>query len=316
MNAYLTVALCTHNHRPRLERTLAALAQLHAPQSPWELLVVDNASTDGTAELLADSAWRANRGNVRVVREPKLGLSHARNRAIRDAGGEYLVFMDDDETPDPEWLRAFERVMLSERPDALGGRIEVMFEDGERPAWLQDEVLGFLGKLDHGPAARRLNDPGTPIFGGNFAFRKALFERIGGFDTELGRKGQANVGGEDTEIYRRMLAAGCAVWWVPQAVIYHRIQTGKLRRSYFLDLHFRQGRTEGMRKRGSASRLPPPYLFGQLWRAARAAFLERLREGANVSLRREMNVAYFLGYVHGWTNGRPASENQWSNRPA
>ena len=316
MSAYLTVALCTHNHRPRLERTLSALVQVQPPRSPWELLVIDNGSSDGTAELLAASGWRSNLGDVRVVREPKLGLSHARNRAIREARGEYLVFMDDDETPDREWLRAFERAMLSEQPDALGGRIEVMFEDGERPAWLQDEVLGFLGKLDHGPSACRLVDPGTPIFGGNFAFRKTVFERIGSFDTELGRKGTANVGGEDTEIYRRLLAAGCTVWWVPEAVIHHRIQTGKLRRSYFLDLHFRQGRTEGMRKRGSASRLPPPYLFGQLWRAARTALLERLRKGANVSLRREMNVAYFLGYVYGWAQGTPASEKRWSNRPA
>lgn len=316
MSTYLTLALCTHNHRPRLERTLRALAQVQPPQSTWELLIVDNASTDGTAELLAESGWRANRSNVRVVRESKLGLSHARNRAIREAAGEYVVFMDDDETPDPEWLRAFERVMLAEQPDALGGRIEVLFEDGERPAWLHDELLGFLGKLDHGLPAGRLRDPGTPIFGGNFAFRRAIFERVGAFDTGLGRKGSANVGGEDTEIYRRMLAAGCSVWWVPQAVIHHRIQTGKLRRSYFLDLHFRQGRTEGLRKRGSASRLPPPYLFGQLWRAARTAFGQRLREGPNASLRKEMNLAYFLGYVYGWAAGRSAPQSEWSNRCA
>jgi hypothetical protein len=101
-----------------------------------------------------------------------------------------------------------------------------------------------------------------------------------------------------------MLDAGCSVWWVPQAVIHHRIQTAKLRRSYFLDLHFRQGRTEGVNKRGSASRLPPPYLFGQLLRAARTALLQRFREGGNASLRREMNIAYFLGYVYGWTHGK------------
>jgi glycosyltransferase involved in cell wall biosynthesis len=304
MSTSLTVALCTHNHKPRLERTLRGLAHLQPPQSPWELLVVDNASTDGTAELLSEPGWRANRLNVRVVREPKLGLSHARNRAVSEADGEYLVFMDDDETPDPDWLRAYERVILAERPDALGGRIEVLFEDGERPAWLQDELLGFLGKLDRGASACRLLDPGTPIFGGNFAFRKAIFDRIGAFDTGLGRKGTSNAGGEDTEIYRRMLDAGCSVWWVPQAVIHHRIQSAKLRRWYFLDLHFRQGRTEGMNKRGSASRVPPTYLFGQLLRAARTALLQRFREGGNASLRREMNIAYFLGYVYGWTHGK------------
>jgi GT2 family glycosyltransferase len=175
-----------------------------------------------------------------------------------------------------------------------------MFEDGERPTWLRDELLGFLGKLDHGTETRRLIAPDTPIFGGNFAFRRELFARIGGFDAGLGRRGSANTGGEDTEIFRRMIASGCSVWWVPDAVIYHRIQAGKLRRRYFLDLHFRQGRTEGIRKRSTASRIPPKYLLPQLWRATTAALSMRLSQGSDASLRREMNVAYFLGYLYGW----------------
>jgi glycosyltransferase involved in cell wall biosynthesis len=238
-----------------------------------------------------------------MVKEHKLGLSNARNRAIEEAASEYIVFIDDDETPDPNWLSAYERVILEMRPDALGGRIEVMFEAGKRPAWLQDELLGFLGRLDHGNAACRLTRPDTPIFGGNFAFRRDVFKRIGAFDTALGRKGAANTGGEDTEIYRRLIASACTVWWVPDAIIHHRIQVNKLRRGYFLDLHFRQGRTEGTRKRGCASRLPPAYLAPQLWRAIKNALAERVRHGRNTSLRKEMNVAYFLGYILGWTSG-------------
>ena len=302
----LTLALCTHNHADRLACTLSALAQLVPPACAWELLIVDNASTDNTSQLVAASDWRTPAMNVRVVREEKLGLSNARNRAIREATGEYIIFMDDDETPDPHWLGAYERVILAERPDALGGRIEVMFEDGERPAWLRDELLGFLGKLDHGGVARRLVALDTPIFGGNFGFRRDLFARIGAFDAGLGRKGTSNTGGEDTEIYRRMIASGCNVWWVPDAVIHHRIQAGKLRRRYFLDLHFRQGRMEGMRKRNAASRVPPAYLVPQLWRAIKNALSERLGRGSDASLRKEMNVAYFLGYILGWASSRRA----------
>lgn len=299
----LTVALCTHNHKHRLERTLRDLTRLEPPNNPWELLLVDNACTDGTSELVATKGWRTSQIEVRVVREEKLGLSHARNRAISEAMGEYIVFMDDDETPDSHWLRAYERAILSERPDALGGGIEVMFEDGSRPPWLRDELLGFLGRLDHGGAARRLDAPGTSIFGGNFAFKRDVFAKIGTFDTALGRKGTANVGGEDTEIYRRLLGAGCVVWWVPEAVIYHRIRAAKLRRSYFLDLHSRQGYTEGSRKRASASRVPPAYLYGQLWRATTAALWRRIRDGRDASVRLEMNVAYFIGYILGWARG-------------
>ena len=296
---FITVALCTHNHADRLARTLETLADLHPPGRPWELLVIDNGCTDATPTLLARTAWHPAGVAVRVVREERLGLSNARNRALREARGEYLLFMDDDETPDPEWLRAYEQAMEAFEPDALGGRIEVFFEDGVRPRWLQDELLGFLGKLDHGEA-RWLDAPGTPIFGGNFAFRRGVFDTIGDFDARLGRMGKANIGGEDTEIYRRLLAHGCRVRWVPQAIIHHRIQTPKLRRGYFLDLHFRQGRTEGLRARSTQSRIPPTFLFPQLLRACSRAIEARLTKGKNGSLRLEMNVAYFFGYLSGW----------------
>lgn len=296
---FLTIALCTHNHADRLARTLADLTHLQSPNQLWEFLVIDNASNDSTPQLLAATSWRPVGAEVRIVREEKLGLSNARNRALLEARGDYLLFMDDDETPDPAWLTAYEQAMLAHQPDALGGRIEVLFEDGARPNWLQDELLGFLGKLDHGEA-RWLTERATPIFGGNFAFRRSVFERIGNFDTRLGRQGTANIGGEDTEIYHRLLEHGCHVLWVPEAIIHHRIQTPKLRRSYFLDLHFRQGRMEGARKRGSASRMPPFYLIPQLARAHGRALMQRFKQGAHHSLRQEMNAAYFVGYFLGW----------------
>lgn len=296
---FITVALCTHNHADRLAQTLADLAHVQHPRQPWEFLVIDNASSDGTPGLLAAMGWRPAGVEIRVVREEKLGLSNARNRALQEARGDYLLFMDDDETPDPAWLTAYEQAMLAHQPDALGGRIEVLFEDGARPAWLQDELLGFLGKLDHGES-RWLTESTTPIFGGNFAFRRKVFERIGNFDARLGRQGTANIGGEDTEIYRRLLEHNCRVRWVPEAIIQHRIQTPKLRRSYFLDLHFRQGRTEGARKRGVQSRLPPGYLVRQILRAYVRALAQRIRQGSAHSLRLEMNAVYFTGYVVGW----------------
>lgn len=296
---FITVALCTHNHADRLVRTLADLAKLRPPSSPWEFLVIDNASTDATPTLLASSDWRRSGMDIRIVREEMLGLSNARNRALREARGEYIVFMDDDETPDPAWLTAYEEAMLEHRPDALGGRIDVFFEDGERPGWLRDELLGFLGKLHHGEG-RWLTERTTPIFGGNFAFRRGVFERIGKFDARLGRQGAANIGGEDTEIYRRLLGHECKVRWVPQAIIHHRIQTPKLRRNYFLDLHFRQGRMEGARKRGEATHVPPLYVFPQVARSYGRALMSRLRQGADHSLRMEMNAAYFTGYLIGW----------------
>jgi hypothetical protein len=90
-------------------------------------------------------------------------------------------------------------------------------------------------------------------------------------------------------------------------VIHHRIQAAKLERSYFLDLHYRMGRMEAIRKRGNGSRLPPPYLFGQFLRALGAVWTVYRQAGRNATLRKEMNVAYFLGQIRGWAFGpRPS----------
>lgn len=298
----VTVALCTHNHLDRLRRTLVSLQALAGPPQGWELLVVDNGCSDGTSEFLATPAWRPLGITTRVVHEPRLGISHARNCAVEHADGQYVLFIDDDETPHPEWLKNHAAAMAAYGPDALGGPIDVKLVDGARPAWLQDELLGFLGKLDHGDESRWLTETSTPLFCGNFAFRRAVFERIGRFDTGLGRLGAANFGGEDVEMYERLLGAGCSVRWVADALIYHRVESVKLRRRYFLDLHFRQGRTEALRRRQSERRrrIPPAYLAPQLWRALKTATERRMRHGSDNSLRSEMTVAYFCGFIVGW----------------
>lgn len=301
MSLAYTVALCTHNHADRLVRTLADLARLELPRQPWELLVVDNGCRDNTPDLLARHAWPTG-WQVRVVREEKLGLSNARNRALADARGEYVIFMDDDETPGPDWLCAYERLIEAQHPDAFGGRQVVLFEDA-RPPWLRDEVLGFLGELNRADEIVPLTDLATPFYGGNFGLRRAVCERVGGFDAMLGRKGSDNTGGEEVDFYRRLLAAGFKVWWTPEAVIHHRIQAEKLSRRYFLDLHYRMGRMEAIRQRGGGSRLPPPYLFGQLLRALGAVWAVYRQSGRNATLRKEMNVAYFVGQIRGWALG-------------
>jgi len=301
-----TVALCTHNHADRLVRTIADIKKLHMPCSAWELLFIDNGCTDRTQSLLAAQVWPAG-WTVRVVHETKLGLSNARNRAIAEARGEYLIFIDDDETPVPEWLQVYETLVRNHAPDAFGSRIEVLFE-GERPAWLGDNLLGFLGQLRRSETSIQLTQPAASFYGGNFGFRKSVCDVVGKFDADLGRKGTNNTGGEEVDFYRRLLDHGLKVWWTPDATIYHRIETDKLKRSYFHDLHYRQGRMEAIRRRGSGSRIPPAYLFPQLGRAISAFLRQWHTAGLRSTVRSEMNISYFVGYIHGWMLGqRPAT---------
>lgn len=307
MTPVYTVAVCTHNHADRLQRTLADLPKLQRPSFPWELLLVDNGSQDATPALLASHDWPSD-WTVRVVREERLGIANARNRAIAEARGQYLLFLDDDETADPGWLRAYERLIREHDPDAFGGRIDVVFED-PRPSWVTDELLGFLGKLDWGDEIRPLHDPATPLYTGNFGFRRSIVDRVGTFDATLGRRGRQNNGGEDVDFYRRIIGAGLRAWWTPEAVIQHRIQAAKLHKRYFHDLHYRMGRMEAIRTRGNGSRVPPRYLFGQLLRAVGAVGAQRRQEGPDATVRKEMNVAYFYGQICGWAFGvRPRTD--------
>ncbi|TXT19556.1 MAG: putative glycosyltransferase [bacterium] len=178
----------------------------------------------------------------------------------------------------------------------------MLFEDA-RPPWLSDELLGFLGELNRAEAICPLVDPGSSFYGGNFGFRRLVCDTVGGFDAMLGRKGSDNTGGEEVDFYRRLLQAGFKVWWTPEAVIHHRIQAAKLNRRYFRDLHYRQGRMEAIRRRGEGSRVPPKYFYGQLVRAIASVWSEFRASGRDATLRKEMNVAYFLGQIVGWSLG-------------
>jgi len=295
----LTLSICTHNHLAALKQTLAGLHALSPPQGSWELLIVNNASPDGTDAWLVQNDWQRLDIDCRVVQENRLGVAHARNRALTEAKGEYVVFLDDDETPESDWLVNLEQVIDLHHPVAIGGRIRALLPN-TRPDWLTDELLGFLGELDYGPVERVLTESSTPIFTGNAVFHRQTVLDAGGFDGNLGRRGNIQSGGEDTELYRRLINLKKTVRWVPQAIIHHRIEPWKLRRTYFLQLHFRQGRMEGARKRGGASRTPPLYLVMQLARAHGRALMQRINQGAQHSLRQEMNAAYFVGYFLGW----------------
>lgn len=311
MSVSYTVALCTHNNADRLSRTLNDLTKLAIPDASWELLIIDNGCLDGTPKLLANFDWPES-WMVRIIREEQLGLSNARNRAISESQGDYIIFMDDDETADPDWLRAYERLINDKKPDAFGGRIRVLFED-PRPSWLTDEILGFLGELNRSDRISPLEEPTASFYGGNFGIRKSVCATVGKFNSMLGRKGRNNTGGEEVDYYRRLLSAKMSVWWTPEAIIFHRIQTAKLKRSYFLNLHYLQGRMEGIRERDKQSRIPPVYFYGQLLRAI-AAFWHVFREkGYAATLRKEMNIAYFIGKIIGWAFGPAYQGNDFSD---
>ncbi len=226
----LSVVICTRNRADLLDRALGSIHHAHAPaQSRWELLVVDNGSTDRTTDVAL--SW-ADRLPLRYLYELEPGLSAARNRAMSEARGRLLVFTDDDVEVDPDWLIAMERARRR-WPEAgyLAGRIVPSYEGG-RPAWLTDACESLLAGVviryspERGPGPLPPDAP-RPM-GANLAFDADALRGVGGFRTDLGRKGTSLVGGEEVAVLDALERAGLHGAYVPGAVVYHHTPRDRL----------------------------------------------------------------------------------------
>jgi glucosyl-dolichyl phosphate glucuronosyltransferase len=229
----ISVILCTYNRCHSLATALQSVADSQVPDSvTWEVLVVDNNSKDKTRET-AEEFGRRYPGRFRYFFEPQQGKSFALNSGIREARGEILAFMDDDVMVDVKWLQTLTSIF--QRPDwaGAGGRIlpERSFTP---PAWLSVEgryALAPLAMFDLGPQPGELLEP---PFGTNMAFRKEVFQKVGGFRTDLGPRPGSETRSEDTEFGVRALAAGQRLWYEPSAVVYHSLPANRLQKKYFL----------------------------------------------------------------------------------
>lgn len=295
----LTVILCTYNRCDKLAEALASLAKQKVdPGVQWEVLLVDNNSNDRTAEVY-QKFKQAFPVPIHYVFEGQLGLSHARNRGIVEASGRYVAFTEDDEISDNRWVQVILNTFRSRSCDAVAGMIDLTWR-GPRPPWLTDEILGFLGYLDYGPEQRLTHE--RPPFGGNMAFTKLVFDKIGFFDTNLGRQGRKLVGGDEIELFERFFRAGFTVIYQPEAVTYHVIEKDRLNKVYFRKIHFYEGRTCGERyeiHQGKQIAGVPLFLLRQLYDSVLVYCSALYNRGLNQSLRKEMIVWYFLGFILG-----------------
>lgn len=233
----VTVAVCTRDREAMLRETLGAILQQRCG-APWELLVVDNGSTDGTAAVLAEVAASTAEGPItaRTILEPQPGADHARNRALQEAAGAIVVFADDDVTPLPGWLEAFRRAFDDPAVQATAGRIFPQLPD-DVPEWVRPlarEIGGPPARYDFGRVPGPI-DPRVQSmpFGGNMACRRQSALDVGGFSTAFGY-GRTLIPGEDTELSFRLLGAGGVIAYVPAATVLHRVPAEKLRLEYFI----------------------------------------------------------------------------------
>jgi glucosyl-dolichyl phosphate glucuronosyltransferase len=230
----VTVAICTWNRCESLRRTLARMTEMQVPQGvEWELIVVNNRCTDATDEVIESFAGQLP---LRRAWEPQPGLSNARNRAVMEARGRYIVWTDDDILVDEGWLAAYVGA-FRRWSDAVvfGGPIEPEFE-GVPPRWLPpilDRVGAVYGRQNLGDAPVSLGGlkPGSGPYGGNMAMRAEVLRRFR-FDPALGVTPDGYSVGEETDVIQRLLAAGFTGWWIPDARVRHWIPSSSQNLAY------------------------------------------------------------------------------------
>ncbi|HEX4947211.1 MAG TPA: glycosyltransferase [Blastocatellia bacterium] len=211
----ISVLICTRNRAASLRETLKAVFALAPPAGyEYEVVVIDNGSTDGTrvviAELIAGLPLHQDK-RLRYGYEPMPGLSHARNAALRIAQGDVLVFIDDDIWPEASWLNEiYQEFAADPQLCLLGGRVLL--------AQAHLQPVGIVT----GEQRQTLTTPdgAAMVIGANFAFRRSVVEQIGGFDPRLGAGGLF-AAGEDVDFVYRAMKAGHKLVYAPQALVYH-----------------------------------------------------------------------------------------------
>jgi len=255
-----SVVVCARNRARLLDVALQSLAAQTLDRGRFEVLVVDNASTDSTPEVAA--RWEAAAGFAcRHVIEERLGTNHARNRGVREAKAPVVAFLDDDARAEPEWLDRLLAALREERASGVGGRIRLEWESPP-PRWLTDaHLLALLAEFERGDVRCRI-ERFPFLVGTNMAFTADVFERVGGFGQDFERRGPLSARGmEDVEFCSRVARGGGTLVYEPGAVVHHFVPEHRARLSFLVRRSYADGRSmahfqrlSGQRESGSRSR--------------------------------------------------------------
>ena len=235
MNPEISIIVCCFNSARRIKATLDNLLQLNTDRV-FEVICVDNNSTDNTIQVIENVL--TGRLNYKIISEKKQGLAHARKTGVLNAGGEIIIFCDDDNWPDIDYLeRVWEIFQDNQKIGALGGQSEAAM-DMEEPSWFKNHMQSYaVGIQNHnsGDVTDR-----RYLWGACIAIRRdillALYEN--GF-TPLctGRKGNEILAGDDSEICRLIILLGWRLWYDERLKFKHYIPKERLTLNYLENLY-------------------------------------------------------------------------------
>lgn len=220
----ISVVLCTYNRADVLRLQLESLIHQKTENTfTYEIVVVDDASTDNTRDVVEE--FKRNAGvDVRYAQAGGLGVAHARNRAAEEATGDWVAFTDDDQVNEKDWLFELYDMARKKNADCVGGTRDLKLPC-EPPFALTPQMRSILGEKFF-PDSRIYVRDDMPTTG-SILIRRSAFGVIGPFDDTL------YWSGEDDLFARRILAAGLVVWFAPKSVVHHIIPEHRLSESYF-----------------------------------------------------------------------------------
>jgi glucosyl-dolichyl phosphate glucuronosyltransferase len=298
------VVVSTYNRAHVLRNTLHSLARQEGGDLSYEVIIVDNNSTDATRQVVEDFVAEGGGTTVRYVFEPKQGVSYGRNAGILAAKGSIIAFTDDDVAVAPNWVETIAR-LLEEHPDAacVGGRV---FPQWDRPVprWLTREHWGPLALLDYGESAFYVNaSRRLCLITANVAFRREVFDRVGFFSPHV-QTFKRVAATEDHELLLRLWRKGGQGFYAPELTAATAVVPERLTKTYHRTWHYRHGRFLALMRDDDFERSRVGQLFGVPAHVYRQAVAELghflfvlLRRGPDAAFVHETRLWSLLGFL-------------------
>jgi len=293
----VSVIVATYNRANELWKTVESLL-VQETDFPYEVVVVDNNSSDGTKTLTRSMSERD--GRVRYVFEGIQRLAIARNAGVVAARGEILVFADDDITASPGWLAAIVATYQT-YADAwcVGGKIVLALPERELPGWFDSRLVWVLSGLDLGDKVVERQYP-DDVWGANFSVKRDAFCRVGLFHPDLGSRGDRKMAADETELVWRIQKAGGSVYYCGHATVMHRVPDSRLTKTFFRRTVYWRGRTRGLLRADDAQHtwrnlVARVVRVAKTWIKLRSPFT-RLDEG--LAFQDELSLRFDIGYVY------------------
>lgn len=245
MSVRISSIICTLNRSDYLRKAIHSLVEQTLNKKSYEILVVDNGSTDNTKQIVVEEF--AQLQNLRYIYEPIMGLSQARNTGLAHATGEYVAYLDDDAIACSQWLEKIVEVFetVKPQPGCVGGKIEPIWE-APRPDWLSDSLMTYLTTLDYSPTPVILNETRCRIPGANISFPKDLLKNMGGFPLDLGRKGTNLLSKEESLIQQKLVDKGYSCFYHPEIAVSHHVPASRLTKDFFVNRLYWEGISEAV----------------------------------------------------------------------